>query len=905
MGNVPREFENNESLSIIVLFFDSSVNEDGVPIKKLPTDQHKKFMDAPEPDTPGKMRSFLGLARVLAPFVPGLQIKLRDLNRLAHAEKQYRTMFTDEHSKLIKEIKSSLQTIDGLHFYDERYPVVAATDACNDGIGGVIYQVTDKGEYRILHWFAEPFSTPAQANWATNKKECYAISQLLHKNYEFLIGVPFILLTDHRNLVFLTNQEDGMMRRIQIFISQFEVEFRYVPGIYNILPDKMSRVFSENKDSQEKWRKEMESYEAQAMKRDKSATHHKYRVTSDSLMIGAPRPDKQAEERLSQLSPRKLKLLATFHGIFTGHHGWRQTLELLRVHGHYWKDIEKDVRDYVKNCVICQKTRAFADNRQLLERTHPLYEKPRAIGETIEVDLCQLPESTDGHNYVCVMIDIPSRYIYVRPQRNKDATSTACSLMDYMSVFGTPRQIRSDGGSEFINELWDSLLTFLKVKRHKTAPHRSQSHGTVENANRQLITLLRSSLFSLSSETKHWHLFLPRVQWLLNRVIHHDTGISSSDWVFGLKGPHMNSEITEIDSEPIDWDKRHKKKTKKVLESLPEATYFEEFERINRILTHSIHSHLILYHKNKIKKLDERNKGKNPFIAKKGQFVLYSDPTRAALDKLKPRRLGPWTVVDHDPIRGHYTLRDTSDDKIYTNIDQEFVYPMLMHENTISYEDLIKYAALDREETFVTDVLEHRWEKTRTKETLWLRVRYHDDQEWWCEYKDVRDSACVQWYILTTTTLHNFSKSVFRTEAARKAKYSELKAQYDKSKEPGNTTVTERKGKLIENPRPPKVPQMTFTEHQELQNDDSTRVKHSLENVFHDVAPPKITTETKKQVSFKLNKPNDELRDTIMRERGLRRMENKITGEVRYVTPSNYRQIQRQKKLNNWQKRRH
>ena len=89
---------------------------------------------------------------------------------------------------------------------------------------------------------------------------------------------------------------------------------------------------------------------AQAMKRDKSATHHKYRVTSDSLMIGAPRPDQQAEERLSRLSPRKLKLLATFHGIFTGHHGWRQTLELLRVHGHFWKDIEKDVRNYVKNC---------------------------------------------------------------------------------------------------------------------------------------------------------------------------------------------------------------------------------------------------------------------------------------------------------------------------------------------------------------------------------------------------------------------------------------------------------------------------------------------------------------------------------------------------------------------------
>ena len=82
----------------------------------------------------------------------------------------------------------------------------------------------------------------------------------------------------------------------------------------------------------------------------------------------------------------------------------------------------------------------------------------------------------------------------------------------------------------------------------------------------------------------------------------------------------------------------------------------------------------------------------------------------------------------------------------------------------------MKHVALDREETFVTDVLEHKWEETRTnaKETLWLRVRYHDDQEWWWKYKDVRDSTCVQWYILTTTTLHSFSKSVFKTEAARR-----------------------------------------------------------------------------------------------------------------------------------------
>ena len=41
--------------------------------------------------------------------------------------------------------------IDGLHFHDPRYPVVAATDACNDGMGE-LSTATDEGKYRILNW---------------------------------------------------------------------------------------------------------------------------------------------------------------------------------------------------------------------------------------------------------------------------------------------------------------------------------------------------------------------------------------------------------------------------------------------------------------------------------------------------------------------------------------------------------------------------------------------------------------------------------------------------------------------------------------------------------------------------------------------------------------------------------
>ena len=766
--------------SIKILGYEISVDEEGTPVKKIPTDQHQKFMDAPLPNTPGKMRSFLGLARVLAPFVPMLPRKLKDLNRLAHAGKEFNKKFTDEHRKLIQSIKESLRTIDGIHFYNPKYPVIAATDACNDGIGGVIYQVTDSGEHRILHWFAEPFQTPAKENWATNKKECYAINQLLNKNREFLLAVqPFVLLTDHANLTFLKDQTDGMMKRIQINISGFEIEFRYVPGLTNILPDKMSRVFTENKDAPTKWEKELQSYEAHALMRDPSARHSDFNITCDSVVLHEGKEkDVEVTPELSKMSPRRLKLLATYHGLFTGHHGWKQTCDLLQYHGHTWDGMEKDVKEYIKGCVICQKTRPLKDNRQLLERIHPLYEEPRAIGNTIEIDLCHMPQSTDGFNYVCVMVDIPSKFIFVHPQRDKDAITTACSLLQFIKNYGIPREIRSDNGPEFVNKVWDAFITLLRIERYTTAPYRSQAHGTVENANRQVITLLRSTLFVLGSETKKWHEHLPIVQFLLNRVIHEDTGLSSNDWVFGLRGPHMNKTVTQIDSDPIDFDKRHRRPTDKVLDSVPAATFFEEFERINKLLTHSIHSHLALYHKKKMKRLDKRNEGKNPFRAKKGQFVLIRDPTTAALDKLEPIRKGPWMVTDYDEIKGHYELKDISDDKIHERVDQEFVYPLFVHEQTVSYDDLIKYAALDREESLVTDILEHKYVKEGRKEELWLRTKYQDGTEWWNKWSDIRNTACAQWYVMTHSALEKHAKGLFKTMAERREKYSELKAHY-------------------------------------------------------------------------------------------------------------------------------
>ena len=169
--------------SLDVLGFTIKKDEQGrttrEPIKK----HHENFLQKATPTSASQMRSFLGLARVLAPFSPGLSVQLAPLNKLAHKANAFKLENT--HLQLIEEIKQQLTDIDKLYFYDPRYPIIAATDACNEGIGGVIYQVDDDGEYRILNWFSEPFSTQSRRNWPINKKECYAMNELIVKKYGF------------------------------------------------------------------------------------------------------------------------------------------------------------------------------------------------------------------------------------------------------------------------------------------------------------------------------------------------------------------------------------------------------------------------------------------------------------------------------------------------------------------------------------------------------------------------------------------------------------------------------------------------------------------------------------------------------------------------------------------------
>jgi hypothetical protein len=64
----------------------------------------------------------------------------------------------------------------------------------------------------------------------------------LKKFADLLLGVPFVLRTDHRNLLYLNEAGSAMVTRWKIEIQNYNFRIEHIPGVENIPADVFSRL---------------------------------------------------------------------------------------------------------------------------------------------------------------------------------------------------------------------------------------------------------------------------------------------------------------------------------------------------------------------------------------------------------------------------------------------------------------------------------------------------------------------------------------------------------------------------------------------------------------------------------------------------------------------------------------
>ncbi len=126
----------------------------------------------------------------------------------------------------------------------------------------------------------------------------------------------------------------------------------------------------------------------------------------------------------------------------------------------------------------------------------------------------------DGeYNWILTVQDHFTKFVWLKPLKNKTGLEVAKALYEIMGMFGAPAIIQSDNGKEFRNSVITSLKTLWpSIEIIHGRPRRPQTQGSVERANGDVQNILGS--WMRTNKSTNWAIALPIIANIKNRKFH-------------------------------------------------------------------------------------------------------------------------------------------------------------------------------------------------------------------------------------------------------------------------------------------------------------------------------------------------------------------------------------------------
>ena len=481
-------------------------------------ERRQKVIDFPVPKVAKELKSFLGVVNFFRDHVKNHSCKVRKLHDMIRDYKKSRKLnWTEEALQEFYDMKRLVAECPQLYFVDDELPIYVHTDASDYGVGAYVFQ-EDPSRKQIPIRFLSKALTDEQLRWSTPEKETYAIFWTLMELDYLLRDRFFIIRTDHSNLQYINQNPTSKVTRWKLAIQEFQFKLQHIAGKDNILADRFSRIPAVEIDT--------EDIDTEVKPRN---LHRTLLALSEKVFLDVQHGN----------------FIKKFHNAWVGHMGVELTIS--RINNYFdlqkfgtvrpdeivqpWPKMRQHVQTFIKHCPTCQKLSQINPQIKTKPYTVATYSTPM---DELNVDTMGPFPVVDGFQHILVVICRSSRFINLYPLQSVEAQEAALKLIHHFSLFKTPKTIRSDGGSQFVNELITQLLSIYKVEHDVTLAYSKEENAIVERANKEVLRHLRAFMLEPVVSNK-WPDYLPMIQRIINTTTHGTLQFTPAQIIFGYR----------------------------------------------------------------------------------------------------------------------------------------------------------------------------------------------------------------------------------------------------------------------------------------------------------------------------------------------------------------------------------
>ena len=502
-------------------------------------------------NNPFEVQQFLGFCNYYRWFIPKYSKKAEPLTRLTKKDELF--VWESEQQLVFETMTTEFITAPALRHFDHDREVIIETDASNYVSAGVLSQWDNERVLHPVEYYSKKHS-PAECNYDMHDKELMAIIKALEEWRPECEGAayPLQLITDHKNLEYFMTKK--LLNRRQVrwseFLTRFDYEIVYRPGKSNGKADALTRRLGDLSEGGDERLQNMEqvvlkphnlpeqlrilpndlpiqecpsllnlfnwAYQEDPLPNRILKAIREGESLKEITTAECTEQDGQVWYRGKRYVPEgdqlRLRLIQEHHDTALAGHPERAKMFHLLDWQYYWKDMRKQVDQYVWNCHNCQRSRT---SRHAMFGVHRPLSVPEKPWEVISMDfVVGLPEC-EGFDAVWVVVDRLSKMRHFVPCHTTiDAVGLAkLFLREVVRLHGLPKTIVSDRGPQFASTFWGQIYSRLGIDLRMSMAFHPQMDSQTERMNTGMEQYIR---VFVNHQQDCWVQWLPLAEFAAN-----------------------------------------------------------------------------------------------------------------------------------------------------------------------------------------------------------------------------------------------------------------------------------------------------------------------------------------------------------------------------------------------------